>query len=147
MFNADGKPAGACGNGTLCGAAGHGSLGCDEVGIEILPAIWRAGGRLKAMSLVLIWGRCHWSGDIPTNKAVDTLAVDLGFPELGVATLVPVGNPHAVFFIENAEAVDPYYWGHWLSIMPCSLIGPISNLPRFLICKRSECEYGNAVSE
>ena len=42
---------------------------------------------------------------------MDTLAVDLGFPELGAATLVSVGNPHAVFFVENAEAVNLHHWG------------------------------------
>ena len=54
---------------------------------------------------------CIRDRDIPTSRAVDTLAVDMGFPELGAATLVSIGNPHAVFFVENADAVDLNHWG------------------------------------
>ena len=114
MFNADGSPAGACGNGTRCVARlVMDQLGCDEVGIETVAGHlkgWRADSKSDVISADMGPVSLEWQ-DIPTNKAVDTLAVDLGFPELGVATLVSVGNPHAVFFIENAEAVDLHYWG------------------------------------
>ena len=28
-----------------------------------------------------------------------------------MATLVSIGNPHAVFFVENADSVDLHHWG------------------------------------
>ena len=49
--------------------------------------------------------------DIPLSRAADTAALNLGLDGFGMATAVSVGNPHAVFFIENAEAVDIEKWG------------------------------------
>ena len=114
MFNADGSPAGACGNGTRCVAR----LVMDqearnEISIETASGHlkgWRADARSDVISADMGLVSTNWQ-DIPTNRAVDTLAVDLGFPELGAATLVSVGNPHAVFFVENAEAVNLHHWG------------------------------------
>ena len=36
----------------------------------------------------------------------DTLHLDLDLADLGLAVAVSVGNPHAVFFVEDAEAID-----------------------------------------
>ena len=114
MFNADGSPAGACGNGIRCVAR----LVMDqearnETSIETASGHligWRADARSDVISADMGPVSTNWQ-DIPTKRAVDTLAVDMGFPELGAATLVSVGNPHAVFFVENAEAVNLHHWG------------------------------------
>ncbi len=114
MFNADGSPAGACGNGTRCVARlVMDQEARDEIGIETVAGHlrgWRADARSDVISADMGPVSLDWR-DIPTSRAVDTLAVDLGFPELGAATLVSVGNPHAVFFVENAEAVNLHHWG------------------------------------
>ena len=114
MFNSDGSPAGACGNGTRCVARlVMDQMRRDEIGIETAAGHlrgWRADGRSDFISTDMGPVSLDWQ-DIPTNRGVDTLAADMGFPELGAATLVSVGNPHAVFFVENAETVNLHHWG------------------------------------
>ena len=114
MFNADGSPAGACGNGTRCVARlVMDQAGRDEIGIETVAGHlkgWRSNAQSDVISADMGPVSLDWQ-DIPTSRALDTLTVDLGFPELGAATLVSVGNPHAVFFVEDAEAVNLHHWG------------------------------------
>ena len=114
MFNADGSPAGACGNGTRCVARlVMDQAGRDDIGIETVAGYlksWRTDAKSDVISADMGPVTLDWR-DIPTSRAVDTLAVDMGFPELGAATLVSIGNPHAVFFVENADSVDLHHWG------------------------------------
>lgn len=113
MYNADGSVAGACGNGTRCVA----SLMMDEKGENQVIIRTKAGDLLAWRDMVgadisVQMGPVHTSWqDIPLSRAADTAALDLGLDGFGLATAVSVGNPHAVFFIENAEAVDIEKWG------------------------------------
>lgn len=113
MYNADGSVAGACGNGTRCVA----SLMMDEKGENQVVIRTKAGDLLAWRDMVgadisVQMGPVHTSWqDIPLSRAADTAALDLGLDGFGPATAVSVGNPHAVFFIENAEAVDIEKWG------------------------------------
>mgnify|MGYP001111742253 FL=1 len=113
MYNADGSVAGACGNGTRCVA----SLMMDEKGENQVIIRTKAGDLLAWRDMVgadisVQMGPVHTSWqDIPLSRAADTAALDLGLDGFGMATAVSVGNPHAVFFIENAEAVDIEKWG------------------------------------
>ena len=113
MYNADGSVAGACGNGTRCVA----SLMMDEKGENQVIIRTKAGDLLAWRDMVgadisVQMGPVHTSWqDIPLSRAADTAALDLGLDGFGSATAVSVGNPHAVFFIENAEAVDIEKWG------------------------------------
>ena len=114
MYNSDGSPAGACGNGTRCVARlVMDQAGTDQIGIQTVAGHLK-GWRDRADGDVISadMGPVHtgWT-DIPTTKQVDTLSADLGFAELGLATLVSVGNPHAVFFVDDADAVDLLHWG------------------------------------
>ena len=114
MFNADGSPAGACGNGTRCVARlVMDQDGADKIGIETIAGHltgWRADKASEIISADMGPVFTDWT-DIPTIKPVDTLSVDLGLAEFGPATLVSVGNPHAVFFVDDADAVDLLKWG------------------------------------
>ena len=110
--NADGSFAEACGNGTRCVA----QMLMAETGRDRV-AIVSHGGRHDCTATVdgLITAdmgpaRDGW-GDIPLDHDVDTLAVDVGEPDLGAAVAVNVGNPHAVFFVADAEAVDLEWFG------------------------------------
>ena len=114
MYNADGSPAGACGNGTRCVARlVMDETNTDNIDIRTVAGLLK-GWREETGSAVISadMGPVHtgWS-DMPTTKPVDTLSVDMGLAELGPATLVSVGNPHAVFFVDDAEAVDVARWG------------------------------------
>ena len=113
MFNADGSVAGACGNGTRCVAELiMAERNTDKVVIRTisgdLPA-WRTD---KDAPISVQMGPVHtnWQ-DIPLTRDLDTLFLDLGLADFGSATALSVGNPHAVFFVEDAEAVDIEKWG------------------------------------
>ncbi len=107
FHNADGAAVGACGNATRCVAA----LAMDErrtaeatVATPSGPVHCRrtADGLISAdMGLP----SADWR-EIPLARAVDTLALPVDCDGLPAPVGVGVGNPHMVFFVENAEAVD-----------------------------------------
>ncbi|MDO5704927.1 MAG: diaminopimelate epimerase [Paracoccus sp. (in: a-proteobacteria)] len=103
FLNADGSRAGACGNATRCIAR----LLMDETGKTMLRlrtdhAILTAedaGGGLTRVNMgppVLDWQA------IPLARDVDLLHL----PIAGDPVATGMGNPHATFFVEDAEAVD-----------------------------------------
>ncbi len=104
VFNADGGEVGACGNGARCVAAllmAEGEAG--SVSLETLAGTLH--GETTAEGMVRIDlgpARFGWR-DIPLLRSADTLHLAL---PLGDAVAVNVGNPHAVFFVEDAHAVD-----------------------------------------
>lgn len=113
IFNSDGSQAAACGNGTRCVAwllardtsrenlvleTAAGLLACRREGE------WR-------FAVEMGRPRFGWK-DIPLRDACeDTRAVRIesGFsnsPALGSASLVNMGNPHAIFFVSDLAAYD-----------------------------------------
>jgi diaminopimelate epimerase len=107
IYNNDGSLAGACGNGTRCVAdrLAH-ETGADRLTVETERGLILC-ERLGGSSYRVDMGppRLDWS-EIPTSRAVDTVAADI--PEasgFGAAGLVNMGNPHAVFFVPDVAAV------------------------------------------
>jgi diaminopimelate epimerase len=105
--NCDGDEVGACGNGTRCIAAMvMDEKGTDAAVIETVAGLLNA--TRDATGLVTVDmgpARLEWS-DIPLAKATDTLHVDVASGPLADAVCVNMGNPHAVFFVDDAEAID-----------------------------------------
>ncbi|WP_417432187.1 diaminopimelate epimerase [Kiloniella sp.] len=105
--NADGSEVGACGNATRCIA----SLLMDEaekdnVTIETLAGLLHvskeANGLITAnMGPALL----DWK-DIPLAEERDTLNTGIKLPPLRNPVCVNMGNPHAVFFVEDTEAIE-----------------------------------------
>jgi len=107
ILNQDGSPSGACGNGTRCVADYvMRQFGRDDLSIETdgghLQA-WRADDGEIAVDMGHV--ATGWR-DVPLAHQVDTLQVPLGVEGLGNATCHSLGNPHAVVFVDDAEAVD-----------------------------------------
>lgn len=107
ILNADGSEAEACGNGTRCAAwLLMQELGRDHLLLEtaagLLDAEQLADGRVSVDMGV---ARLDWR-DIPLGKATDTLHLDLTRGPLSDPVAVNIGNPHCVFFVPDAEAVD-----------------------------------------
>ena len=107
ILNHDGSPSGACGNGTRC-VADHvmRQTGRDDLSIET------DGGQLRARfaegdEIAVDMGpvATGWHA-VPLAHEVDTLQVPLEIEGLGDAVCHSLGNPHAVVFVEDAEAVD-----------------------------------------
>jgi len=107
FFNPDGGEAGACGNGTRCvGALLMDERGDDHLAVET-PAgvldIEKAAGGLISVDMGL--ARTEWN-EIPLAERADTLHLGISEGPLADPVAVNMGNPHAVFFVEDAEAID-----------------------------------------
>ncbi len=103
FWNADGSRAGACGNATRCVASLiMGETGQDRLGIRtergLLQARRNETGRV---SINMGPPQLDWQ-DIPLAHQTDTLHLPLP----GDPAAVGMGNPHCVFLVEDAEAVD-----------------------------------------
>jgi len=107
FYNQDGSESGACGNGTRCTAAlVMAETGADRLAIETPAgplAAEKRSGELYAVNMGA--ARTGWR-DIPLAKEMDTLTVPLTVGPLTDPVAVGMGNPHCVFFVDDAEAVD-----------------------------------------
>ena len=101
IFNSDGGEVEACGNASRAIALLHGAAAMVETAggtIAIEPA---DGGASVDMGVP----RFDWDA-IPLAYAMDTAAMPVGWDDLQSPMAVNVGNPHAVFFVNNADAVE-----------------------------------------
>ncbi|MEO8926632.1 MAG: diaminopimelate epimerase [Caulobacteraceae bacterium] len=115
VWNADGGEVGACGNGARCvgwlvmEAAGRDGARIDTAGG--LLEVRRRGDRLVEVDMGvpgLTWRK------IPLAEEMDTRRIDLEVePGLAGPGCVSMGNPHVVFFVEDAEEA------------PVARVGPI----------------------
>ena len=107
IHNPDGSVAEACGNGTRCVAA----LLMEQSGDQALT-IETVAGQLDCRragdgQIAVDMGPVQLAAaDIPLAEAVDSAHVTLADVPYSDACCVGVGNPHAVFFVADAEAVD-----------------------------------------
>ena len=106
IHNADGGEAGACGNGLRCVARLlMAESGNDSVRVETVAGVLEA--RAEASGEVTVdMGSVglEWQ-DIPLAGPADTLSLDLSLGPLSAPVAVSIGNPHAVFFVDDAEAI------------------------------------------
>jgi len=107
ILNADGSEAAACGNGARCIAR----LIAEETGerhvrLETLAGLLDA-ELLPDRRVAVDMGpaRTGWR-DVPLARAMDTLCVDLAAGVLASPVCTSIGNPHATFFVGDADAVD-----------------------------------------
>ena len=107
ILNTDGSEAAACGNGARCIAR----LIAEETGERHVRLETLAG--LLDAELLADWrvavdmgpARTGWH-DIPLAREMDTGRVDLALGPLREPVCTNVGNPHATFFVADAEAID-----------------------------------------
>jgi diaminopimelate epimerase len=107
ILNPDGSEAEACGNGTRCIASlVAGESGRREVLIETVAGLLPASIDAAGVATVDMGSpRFGWH-DIPLSREADTLHVDLRRGPLADPVCTNMGNPHATFFVDDAEAID-----------------------------------------
>lgn len=104
--NANGGEVEACGNATRCVA----KLLADETGRKRVTVETVAGllpGEANALGYTVDMGeaRTGWQ-EIPLARECETLAVPLEREDVPAPVATNIGNPHATFFVEDADAID-----------------------------------------
>ena len=113
IYNSDGSEAGACGNGMRCVASLLAAeIGKREMSFETMAGLvscWRNAQDEFTVDM----GVPHWRWDeIPLAKEVpDTRAIELSYgptdaPILSSPSVVSMGNPHAIFWVDDPRAYD-----------------------------------------
>jgi len=113
IYNNDGSEAGACGNGMRCVASLLGvETGKAVLNFETAAGViscWRAGDARFTVDMGV--PRFRWD-EIPLLRATpDTSALDMtlappGAPVLHSPSAVNMGNPHAIFWVDDPQAYD-----------------------------------------
>ena len=119
IFNPDGREVEACGNATRCvGWLLLQESQYEEVVVDTL------GGRLtcrgageKQVAVEMGRLRTAWQ-DIPLAREMDTLHLGIGAGPLQDPVGMNIGNPHAVFFVDDLDAVDMSIYGPRLQVHP-----------------------------
>lgn len=101
FWNSDGSKAGACGNATRCVSDWMmRSLGTTALTLKTergtLAAVRRADGLVSV----------NMGAPLLEPEAIPVLADPLALPLEGDPVAVGMGNPHCIYFVPNAEAVD-----------------------------------------
>jgi diaminopimelate epimerase len=101
IFNADGGEAEACGNASRCVVLLQGGTSS----IETRGGTIKGSAEDQGASVEIGVPRFAWD-EIPLAYPVDTAAMPVGWEELQNPAAVNVGNPHLIFFVGDADAVD-----------------------------------------
>lgn len=109
IYNVDGSLSAACGNGTRCVAYALAREGKERLRLETDAGLVET-RRDAETTFTVDMGRprLEWR-DIPLARAADTSAVLVEPPVAGAParfSAVSMGNPHAVFFVPDAAAID-----------------------------------------
>ncbi|TYC52537.1 diaminopimelate epimerase [Rhodobacterales bacterium] len=114
IHNRDGGEVSACGNATRCiGRLLMEETGKDVVTIETRAGLLRAASGNAPRSLTVDMGtpRFDWEAIPLAEEFADTRAIELQIgpiddPILHTPAVVNVGNPHAIFWVDDVEAYD-----------------------------------------
>jgi len=119
IFNTDGREVEACGNASRC----IGWLLMKEREIQSV-SLRTLGGVLKCnmkgdkeVSVTMGRLRTAWH-EIPLAKEIDTLHLGIGAGPLQDPVAMNIGNPHAIFFVDDLDQVDLENYGSKLQHHP-----------------------------
>ena len=111
IYNSDGGEAGACGNATRCVASVvMDERKSDHVTVQTIAGLLEsqktglASNGLPVISVDMGPARLDWR-EIPLSQACDTNHLPLGLGPLQDPVGTNMGNPHATFFVDDADAI------------------------------------------
>jgi len=107
IINPDGREVEACGNATRCiGWLLLKECSQKKIRIETLGGILTSSlAGEKQVSVEMGEVKTHWQ-DIPLAEEMDTLHLNIEAGPLNDPVGMNIGNPHAVFFVEDVDAID-----------------------------------------
>lgn len=100
IWNADGSEVEACGNAFRAAAVLIGKAVLETRGGAVTIAPNDAGATAELQPPKFEWQ------DIPLAYAMDTAQMPVGWDTLTDPVAVNIGNPHVVFFVEDAQSID-----------------------------------------
>ena len=106
IWNADGTEAGACGNATRCvGALLIAGARRNQVSIETVAGTLLASSAPDGYITVDMGKpRLGWA-EIPLAREMDTIRLDYAAaPGIATPAAVSMGNPHVIFFVDDADS-------------------------------------------
>jgi diaminopimelate epimerase len=118
IYNTDGSESGACGNGTrciayamlsdpeMCRPAGKSLLLQTKAGL--LPT-WRVSDRVFTVDMGaprLRWNEIPLRDPFQDTRSIELQIGPIDAPILHTPSAVNMGNPHAIFFVDDVEAYD-----------------------------------------
>lgn len=112
IINADGSESGACGNGTRCIALYEsGRTGAHEMRFESVAGPLECTLSPEGITVDMGVPRFGWhdiplAGPVSDTRAIELQAGPAEAPVLRAPAVVNVGNPHAIFWVEDINAVD-----------------------------------------
>lgn len=107
FLNSDGSESGACGNGTRCVASRLlGESGADRLVLQTLAGRLEAAPAEGGLFTVDMGAPLLGWRDIPLAEDRDTLHLDIALGPLADAVAVNMGNPHCIFFVDDAEDIE-----------------------------------------
>lgn len=106
IYNPDGSEAGACGNASRCVAwLLMGESGGDEAVLETISGLLPANRAGEFITVDMGPARLGWQ-EIPVAAECDTLHMPVSVEGYSDPVGTNMGNPHATFFVPDADAVD-----------------------------------------
>ena len=113
IYNNDGSEAGACGNGMRCVASlVSAATGKDklifETAVGLIPC-WQNGDGQFTVDMGkprLRWNEIPLAEEFPDTRTIELEIGPRGAPILHSPSVVSMGNPHAIFWVDDPNAVD-----------------------------------------
>lgn len=107
IFNVDGTEVQACGNATRCVAwLLLEEVGADEIALETVVGRLRSVRRGDGMVQVEMGRLSSDPAEMPLTRSPDMMALPVSNGALQSPVGLSIGNPHAVFFVDDLDAID-----------------------------------------
>ncbi len=113
IYNNDGSEAGACGNGMRCVASLiTGATGKDRLSFEVDGRVlqtWKSANGLFTVDMGeprFAWNEIPLAEEFRDTRAIELQIGPIDKPILHSPSVVSMGNPHAIFWVDDVNAYD-----------------------------------------